>query len=318
MPALRLPTLLADIGGTNVRFALFDGKETGEVVRLKVAEHASLAAAARFFLRERQIDSAVLAAAGPVENGRCLLTNHSWVVDGPDLARELGFATSHVLNDFEAVAWSLPGLRTGDLHALGGGEADAGTPMVVLGPGTGLGVSALVPVDGGFRAIASEGGHATLAASDEHEEAVIAHLRRRFGHVSAERVLCGAGLENIYEAVASLQGKAGMKRSAAEITSGGAQDPTAAAALAMFCNWLGAVAGDLALTFGARGGVFVAGGIAPRILPVLDASAFRRRFEAKGRFADYLAAIPVSVILKTDPAFLGLAGVAGHYEALQS
>lgn len=318
MPASPPPTLLADIGGTNVRFALFDGAELGEVTRLKVADYQSLADAARSFLRGRKVESAVLAAAGPVEHGRCLLTNHSWIVDGPGLARDLGFATAHVLNDFEAVAWSLPSLAGEDLHSLGGDVTDAEAPMLVMGPGTGLGVSALVPVDRGFRAVASEGGHATLAAGDEREAAVIALLRRRFGHVSAERVLCGAGLENLYGAIASLDGRAVAEPSAAEITSASAHDPIAAAALGMFCSWLGAVAGDLALTFGARGGVYLAGGIAPRILPALEASDFRRRFEAKGRFQAYLAAIPVSVILKADPAFLGLAGVARHYKALQS
>lgn len=318
MPISPLPTLLADIGGTNVRFALFDGAEVGEVAGLKVADYRSLADAARSFLRGRTVGSAVLAAAGPVENGRCLLTNHSWIVDGPDLARELGFATAHVLNDFEAVAWSLPGLSTEDLHPLGAGSADGGAPRLVLGPGTGLGVSALIPVDRGFRAIASEGGHATLAADDEREAAVIALLRRRFGHVSAERVLCGAGLENLYAAIAALEGRPAVHRKAAEITGAGAEDPVAAAVVGMFCGWLGAVAGDLALTFGARGGVYVAGGIAPRLLGALERSDFRRRFEAKGRFQAYLGAIPAWVILKVDPAFLGLAGVARQYKTLQS
>ncbi len=309
MPVSGLPTLLADIGGTNVRFALFDGARIGEVARLKVAEHATLAAAARAFLGDRRIGAAALAAAGPVEGGRCHLTNHNWVVDGPELARELDFASAHVLNDFEAVAWSLPELTAGDRHPLGGKDGDASTPMVVLGPGTGLGVAALVPVEQGFKAVASEGGHATLAATDRREEQIIAHLRDRFGHVSAERVLCGAGLESLHAAIAAIDGAEVPPRDAAEITAAVRTCPVAAAALSMFCGWLGAVAGDLALIFGARGGVFIAGGIAPRILAALERSTFRRRFEAKGRFRSYLAPIPAAVILNPDPALLGLAGV---------
>jgi len=309
MPVPGLPTLLADIGGTNVRFALFDGARIGEVARLKVAEHATLAAAARAFLGDRRIGGAALAAAGPVEAGRCHLTNHSWVVDGPEFARDLGFASAHVLNDFEAVAWSLPELGADDLHPLGGEAADPATPMVVLGPGTGLGVAALVPVEQSFTAVASEGGHATLAATDRREEEIIAHLRDRFEHVSAERVLCGAGLESLHAAIAAIDRAEVPARDAAAITEAAQTCPVAAAALSMFCGWLGAVAGDLALIFGARGGVFVAGGIPPRILATLDRSTFRRRFEAKGRFRSYLAPIPAAVIIDPEPALLGLAGV---------
>ncbi len=309
-----LPTLLADIGGTNVRFALLEGDGLGPVERRKVADYPSLEDAAVAFLGARRAERAVLAAAGPVEGGRCLLTNHDWAVDEKAFAAALGLEGTLVVNDFEAQARSLPALREDHLHRIGHGTGDRGAPMVVLGPGTGLGVGALLRVGAGFVAVASEGGHATLAAGDEREEAVLRYLRRRFGHVSAERVLCGAGLENLYDALSVLEGHGPALRADAEITAAGPEDPVAQAAVGMFCDWLGSVAGDLALTFGAKGGVFIAGGIVPRILPALDGSGFRRRFEAKGRFRSYLAPIPTAVVLHPDAAMLGLGEIArqGH------
>ena len=186
-----------------------------------------------------------------------------------------------------------------------------GAPAVVLGPGTGLGIATYLPPPRGPAVIVGEGGHATMAASDDREAAVLAALRTRFGHVSAERVLSGDGLVQLYETRAAIEKRAVPPRSAAEITetaiAGG--DADCAAALELFCALLGGLAGDLALTLGARGGVYIAGGIAPRVAEVLAASAFRDRFEAKGRFRAYLAPIPAWVVLHPAPAFLGLAAL---------
>ena len=188
---------------------------------------------------------------------------------------------ARIINDFEAVAYSLPSLAPPDLVGIGGGEAEAGAPMAVLGPGSGLGVACLVPGTEKHIVVSSEGGHATLAGANDREDEIIKHLRSRFGHVSAERVVSGDGLENIYQAIVALDGLALAPRSAADITKSAlAGDcPVAHEALATFCAFLGSFAGNVALTFGARGGVYIAGGISPRIVDFLSRSEFRSRLE---------------------------------------
>jgi glucokinase len=183
--------------------------------------------------------------------------------------------------------------------------------MAVLGPGTGLGVAAFVPQRGGL-VLRSEGGHATLAGASPREDAVIARLRRQFGHASCERALSGPGLENLYGAIAAIDGIVVPKRNAAEISRAACAGECAVsrAALDMFCALLGDVAGNVALTFGARGGVYIAGGIIPRLADELVRSAFRTRFDAKGRMRGYVEPIPVSVVMHEDPAFVGLEGLA--------
>jgi glucokinase len=251
-----------------------------------------------------------------VQGERCALTNSPWIVDGPELRARFGLTRIGLVNDFEAIAHALPYLGETDLYPLGSGtQAVIGAPMAVLGPGTGLGVAALVPHGDEMIAIASEAGHSTLPATSPRESAVIAHLCRQFGHVSAERVLSGAGLENLYLAISALDraaAPAAPLRTAAEITQAAVAGtcPTSEAALDMFCGMLGTVAGNIALSFGARGGVFVAGGILPRLGDYVARSQFRKRFEGKGRLRPYLEPIPVSVILNTDAAFLGLRSLA--------
>jgi glucokinase len=226
--------------------------------------------------------------------------------------RAFSFAKVHILNDFEATALSLPLLTAADLYPVGGGEAVLGAPMAVLGPGTGLGVACFVP---GFQSsivIASEGGHATMAATSDREDAIIDYLRRQFSHVSAERVVSGSGLENLYRAVIAIDGIEAPKRSAAEITSAALDGtcPISRAALGLFCAMLGTFAGNVALMFGARGGVFIAGGIAPRLTEHIARSEFRAQFEHKGRFRQYLASIPSSIIIHPAATFMGLRSIA--------
>ena len=305
--------LLADIGGTNARFALLEGAELGPVAHIPAAGHAQFAGALRAYLETAggSIDAAVLAVAGVVAGGRCALTNNPWVVDAAELQATFGLSHVRLINDFEAIAWALSHFPARDLFRIGGGEAAAGAPLAVLGPGTGLGVGAYLPQDGG-RVLNSEGGHVTLAAATPREEAVIAQLRTRFGHVSAERALSGPGLENLYRAIAALDGVAVPSRDAAAISKAarGRECPVCRAALDMFCALLGDVAGNLALTFGARGGVYIAGGIVPRLNEELVRSAFRTRFEEKGRMRAYVAPIPVHVVMHEDPAFVGLKALA--------
>jgi glucokinase len=259
--------------------------------------------------------SAVIGVAGPVENGRVVFTNSPWVVDAAELRAAFGFHQVRVINDFEATARSLPHLTTDDVFNLGGSGARDDAPRVVLGPGTGLGVACLLPGNPPIT-IATEGGHATLAATDHRQDRVIAHLRARFAHVSAERALSGDGLVNLYSAIAAVDGRQVPARDAAQITEAALARtcPVARETLDMFCALLGAVAGDLALTFGARGGVYIAGGIVPRFVDHVAGSTFRAQFEAKGRLSDYLATIPVQVILRPDAAFIGLAALARDME----
>jgi glucokinase len=307
--------LLADIGATNARFALFIQQQgLGPVRALLVADYPQLADAAATFLdgHRPSLGGALFAVAGPVDDNRCALTNCAWTVDAAELRRSLDTPAVRVINDFEAAAWSLSGLEPAHGVALGGGQAAGGAPMVVLGPGSGLGMACLVPGNGRPFVIAGEGGHATLPASSAREDPVIDWLRRRFAHVSAERALSGPGLENLYRALAAVDGASVPERNAVEITQAGLAGacPVGRAALDMFCAMLGTFAGNAALSFGARGGVFIAGGIAPRIVAHLVCSEFRARFEAKGRFRAYVEAIPSSVIVHPDYTFLGLRSLA--------
>ncbi|MBI4184164.1 MAG: glucokinase [Proteobacteria bacterium] len=309
-----LPGLVADVGGTNARFALTDAPfDAAHVTTVKAADHHGLGEALAAYLagrgRTARPPAAAVAVACPVAGDRVALTNSPWSFSIADLRAGLGLDRLEVVNDFAAIALAIPHLADEDSDAIGGGAALARAPIGVLGPGTGLGVSALVPArDGGWVAVASEGGHATMAPADERESAVLSAIRRRLGHVSAERVISGPGLVNIYRAVAELAGRTPEPLPPDEVTARGLAGtcPLAAEALAMFMVMLGTVAGNLALTLGAKGGIFIGGGIVPRLGEAFAGSAFRERFEDKGRFRAYLAEIPTRVIRHPFPALVGL------------
>lgn len=308
--------VLADVGGTNVRFALLTGGVLGPIEHLAVRDYKHFSDALDTFMRRQSeraaIHGAVLAVAGVVKGERCELTNNAWVVDAAELRGRFGFTGISIVNDFAAIAWSLPHLAGDDFRLIGGGAPAQGAPMVVLGPGTGLGVAAYVPHADGAFVLHSEGGHSTVPSGSPREDAIIEHLRQRFGHVSAERVLSGQGLENLYRAIAAIDSVSVPERTAAEITRAAlaGRCPTSRAALDTFCAMLGDVAGNFALSFGAQGGVFLAGGILPRMSDELPRSQFRARFEAKGRLSGYVKTIPVYLILHGDPAFIGLRSLA--------
>jgi glucokinase len=311
-------TILADVGGTNVRFALLRNGVLGPIEHMAVRDHKLFTDALAIFMA-RQTDraatrNAIFAIAGAVAGERCALTNNPWVVDAAELRARFGFTGIHIVNDFEAIAWSLPHLTRDDLRIVGGREPAAGAPMVVLGPGTGLGVAVYVPREKGGLVLRSEGGHSTMPCASLREDAIIETLRQQFGHVSAERVLSGHGLENLYRAIASIDLLTVPERSAAEITQAAVEETcaTSRAALDIFCAMLGEVAGNFALSFGAQGGVFIAGGIIPYLRDYLPLSQFRARFEAKGRMRQYVEAIPVHLILRDDPAFIGLQSLAAR------
>ena len=320
MTAPPIASLLGDIGGTHARFArqAVPGAQPKQVVTYACADHDSLLSAIRRYLREEGgagvggVDAprtCAIGIANPITGDQVQMTNLDWSFSIADLKRELGLERLVVINDFTALALSLPLLSAADLRRIGGGAVLPEAPMAVLGPGTGLGVSGLVPTGPGrFTPINGEGGHITLAAGSEREAAVIERLRRRFGHVSAERALSGPGLTYLYEAVCALAGQAAAELSPAEVIARARSltDPCCGEALDLFCNFLGAVAGDLALTLGARGGVYIGGGIAPRILRELERSSFRERFVSKGRFRDYLRNIATFVIdAEFSPSLVG-------------
>jgi glucokinase len=308
--------LLGDIGGTTARFALLLGDKLGPITHSPVGDYATFIEAATRFLGPRppRLSAAFLGIAGPVEADRCVVTNSHWSIDGSELRAAFGIERVNLINDFEAIAWSLPRLRGEDVRVIGVGVASPQEPMVVIGPGTGLGMAAFIPRQHQPVVVATEGGHATLPGATEHEDAVIQQLRSRFGHVSAERALSGAGLENLYWAVTSLGNASVCKSSAAQITKRAVNGTCRASQVAtdMFCAMLGGIAGNLALTFRARGGVYIAGGIVPRLVDYLARSEFRSRFTAKGRFRTYLEAVPTSVIMHEDAAFLGLQALAAR------
>jgi glucokinase len=307
--ARRDRVLLADIGGTNARFSLAERDEIGPIEHFKVTDFSSATDVIAAFLTRRaggSPEAAVLGVAGPVENNRCTITNSGWMIDGSDLQTRFGFKVVHLLNDFAATAWSLPALQPSDLLPVGPQRPIAGAPMLVLGPGTGFGAACLFP--GVPFAAVTEAGHATLSATSESEERVIGQLRQRFEHVSVERVLSGSGLANLYQALAAIDGVTVPCRDPAEITRAALDDScnVSRAALDLFCSLLGAVAGNLALTFCARGGVYIAGGIVPRFAGRLAESKFRKQFESKGRYEPYLQSIPTNIILHPDSTFVGL------------
>jgi glucokinase len=238
------------------------------------------------------------------------MTNLPWAISAAGFGAALGLAQVTLVNDFEAIALALPALAPGDSIPLGPDEpVDARLPMAVIGPGTGLGVALCVPAGGRWLAIATEGGHATAAPADEFESAVLAEARAQLGHVSAERLLSGIGLPVLYRAVARIRGAPPLDLDAEQITARAqdGSDAACAAAVDTFFAMLGTFAGNVALTGGARGGLFVAGGIAQGLAAALARSRFRERFEAKGRYRDYMASIPTRLIVAPHCALIGAA-----------
>jgi glucokinase len=314
------PRLLGDIGGTNARFALQAAPtaEPSQAATLACAQFPGLEDAIEHYL-QKQVDAAssrprwaAIGIANPVVGDQVRMTNHHWSFSIEALRQRFGWERFAVINDFTALALSLPALAAADLHQVGGGSAVPGAAVGLIGPGTGLGVSGLLwPTEGSHPVpINGEGGHVTLAPIDDAESAVLAVLRRRFGHVSAERAVSGPGLVNIYQALCEIGGAAALELDASGVSSRAlaGTDPTCRQALDMFCSFLGNLAGNLAVTLGARGGVYIGGGIVPRLGSAFAASPFRSRFEAKGRFRAYLEPIPVFVIqASVSPALLGAA-----------
>ncbi len=310
--------LIADIGATNSRCALLD--ETGRVMAVKRfsnSDYPDLGTLLLAYLHERptseQPREAALAIAAPVLGDEVQMVNIQWHISRDALTKQLGVSRLLLYNDFAAIAAGLPDLSHDELEQIGGGLGDAHSTRAVLGPGSGLGVASLVPTPDGWAVVSGEGGHVTMAAVTDEEAEILKMIRDQVGHCSAERLLSGPGLVMLYEAVGR-QHRVEVDQLASEQVMGKAAegDPLAVLAREHFFAMLGTVAGNLALTVGARGGVYIAGGIVPQSLKALEASKFRARFEAKGRYRSYLKGIPTYVITRLEPAFVGLRRCLGY------
>lgn len=318
--ARHFPWLVADIGGTNARFGLVHaaGAPVDDVVGMKTADSATIEEAARRYLvliagrrgAASQPHAAAFAVAAPTDGETASLTNHRWTISRAAAQAALGVDHLLLLNDFEANAFALPRLSPQDVQLIGTTALAPDLPMGIVGPGTGLGVAGLLPSGRGtWVAVRCEGGHVTASAADDFEADLLRLLRVEFDHVSAERILSGLGLPNLYRAVTRLHGRQPLDLDAAAITDRALvnADPDCVATLETFCAMLGSFAGNVALTLGARGGLYVAGGIVPRFVDFFMRSRFRERFEAKGRFQPYLAAIATALVTAPYPAMIGAA-----------
>jgi len=310
---------MADIGATTTRCALIDDK--GQELAPESFENSDFTGVAgvlSVYLDHRRASDrptrAALAVAAPIAGDEVQMINIAWRFSQRELQETLRLKRLQVVNDFAAIAWAMPLLTPADVVRIGGGESVPRTTLAALGPGSGLGVSALVPAADGWALMAGEGGHVSMPAATREEQDVIALLRDRFdGHCSAERVLSGPGLVNLYVTLAELAGRGRPTVTPEDVTNLARQsEPLARKTLAMFFAMLGTVATNLAVTTGARGGVYIAGGIVPRLVEQLAKSEFRARFEAKGRYRQYLAAIPTHVITAPLPAFRGLKYLLGY------
>ncbi|CAH2893573.1 MULTISPECIES: bifunctional transcriptional regulator/glucokinase [Paraburkholderia] len=309
------PRLLADIGGTNARFALETGPgEIGSVHVYPCADYPGVAEVIKKYLKDTKIgrvNHAAIAIANPVDGDQVSMTNHDWSFSIEATRRALGFDTLLVVNDFTALAMALPGLTDAQRVQVGGGTRRPNSVIGLLGPGTGMGVSGLIPADDRWIALGSEGGHATFAPADEREDIVLQYARKKWSHVSFERVAAGPGIEVIYRALAGRD----KKRVAAnvdtvEIVKRALEgEPLAAESVDVFCGILGTFAGNIAVTLGALGGIYIGGGVVPRLGEFFARSSFRKRFEAKGRFEAYLQNVPTYVITAEYPAFLGVSAI---------
>jgi len=316
--------LIADIGGTNSRVALLD--RNGRIAHsasYRNQDFTSLEQVLGRFLGSSAAaapgrdtaapERAMLAIAAPLAGEEIAMTNIGWRFRRDDLKRVTGVRELRLLNDFEALAHALPRFGKDDVRQVGDGRAVPRATLAVIGPGSGLGVATAAPHGDGWTAVGGEGGHVSLPVFSPDEAAIVAEHGETNGHCSAETLLSGPGLVRIHATLARLAGRPPATLTPREVTTRALQgDAVAARSFEVFCGWLGTVAGNLALIVGARGGVFVAGGIVPQMLEAFARSPFRERFVAKGSYRPYLEAIPTSVVLAENPAFIGLRAALGY------
>jgi glucokinase len=314
-----LPRLVADIGGTNARFAMFfDNAATLANERsMSCDRYAGPVESIKAYLKETNAPrprEIAMAVATAVTGDQIKLTNSHWNFSVEETRQALKLDRLLMLNDFTALALSLPHLTAQQQRQVGGGSSAANAAIALIGAGTGLGVSGLLPSKDGWVPIEGEGGHVSFSPANPREMEILRIVWREFSHVSAERLISGIGLDPLYRAIAELEGKSGPAPTPAAITDRALRgnDDLCLDVMNTFCALLGTAAANLAVTLGARGGVFIGGGIVPRLGEFFDRSPFRERFEAKGRFSDYLKNIPTKVILAEYPALTGAAHALLH------
>lgn len=312
---LTQPGLIADIGATNARFALADGNGIYNEQVLKCGDYPGIREAAQAYLKlaqpARAPQTASVAIAGPVTGDRFSMTNHPWSFSVNETRDALGLGRFSLMNDFKALALAIPHLKPSDVRQVGGGTVVPHEPIGIIGPGTGLGVASLVWDGKRYRAVPGEGGHVTMPARTDREFELFQELiRMKYHHISAERVCSGKGLVNIYDALRRIDNLIADKptRLPEDISKAGLDGTCGLCreALDLMLSFLGRVAGNLALTLGAGGGIYIAGGIVGQLGTYFDQSAFRGEFEEKGRFKNYMGRIPTFVIEHPFPAFVGL------------
>ncbi|MDX8525554.1 glucokinase [Mesorhizobium sp. MSK_1335] len=314
---LRFPVLIGDIGGTNARFSIVldANSEATEPQIVQTANFKTIDEAIQAAVLDRssiQPNSAVLAIAGPVDGDEIPLTNCPWVVRPKQMFANLGLSEVVVLNDFEAQALAVVALGEEHMEKIGGGTPEPNAGRVVLGPGTGLGVAGLIYALNHWIPVPGEGGHMDIGPRTPRDFEVFPHIDKLEGRISGEQILCGRGLVNVYRAVAKTDARPAPFTTPAEVTAAALSksDAVAQEALALFVTCLGRTAGDLALVFMSRGGVFLTGGIAQKIVPALKAGNFRAAFEDKAPHSALMREMPVYVITHPLAALLGLAAYA--------
>ena len=321
--------LVADIGGTNARFGLVEydpakNQASGKVnytaqqqITLKCADYPDMASMIKACCVELGINMpahACLAIAGPIEHGQAAMTNLSWKFSIASLRDQLGMQTLHVINDFASLAYAVPFLAEDELVTLYSAKPNPDAPIVVMGPGTGFGMAGLIPQHGNWAIIPTEGGHASFAPTNEKEMAIKSYLLKEQSHVSVENILSGGGLVNLYRALAYNAGVEAKAYTPADVSIKGInnEDPVCREAVVTFCEVLGEVAGDKALSWGAKGGVVIGGGITPKLVNILHDTHFQERYINKGPMTKYVSEIPIHLIVNDKAALVGSAAWLIH------
>jgi len=321
--------LVADIGGTNGRFGLVDydpvkSKTTGQInytaaqqITLKCANYADMASMIKACCAEFGIAipaHGCLAIAGPIENGQASMTNLNWKFSINSLRDQLGMTTLHVINDFASLAYAVPFLQQHEMATLYEAPVNPEAPIVVMGPGTGFGMAGLIPLKSSWKIVPTEGGHASFAPTNEKEMAIKSTLLKEQSHVSVENILSGRGLVNLYRALAHINGQPVQPYSPADVSTKGLnnEDSICREAVTTFCEVLGEVAGDKALSWGAKGGVVIGGGITPKLVDILQNTHFLERYKNKGPMANYVSNISIRLIINDKAALVGSAAWLIH------
>lgn len=318
------PCLVGDVGGTNARFAIETAPgRFAAMARLPVKNFSNFGEALRFYLKQPasvtagspSVRTAAVAIANPLDGDRVKMTNSDWAFSVDGVRKAFGLDVFLLVNDFTALAMSLPFLPADSLIQCGGGTRVSGKAIGLIGAGTGLGVSGLVPSGEYWVPLETEGGHVSFSPANDLEMEILRQTKKRYDHVSAERLISGMGLEWLYVLLAEMEGMHVAPLKASDITGRAltGTDRLCDRVVEVFCQMLGTAAGNLALTLGARGGIFIGGGIVPHLKERFFTSGFRKRFEEKGRFSEYVSKIPVFVIKDTFAAFTGVSILMDNY-----